>query len=102
LTSLDRLLPVRRTRRLAASGRGAHAGWGGTISTGQVGPATIRPAIPECNSLPPAALHAVKHSRPAISSAAIRMSRRLVASLGVIGRNVLDGAADRRRHERQP
>jgi hypothetical protein len=34
----------------SANGRGIHPGCGGTVSTGHVGPATTRPAIPECGA----------------------------------------------------
>jgi hypothetical protein len=45
-------------RRVAAIGRGAQRGDGGTLSTGQVGPATTLPAIPEAPVAPLAPPHA--------------------------------------------
>jgi hypothetical protein len=54
---------ARRTRSGAASGRGAHCGSGGTRSTGQVGPATTRPEIPEWAVWPLAEPQATAHHR---------------------------------------
>jgi len=51
-------------RTVATSGRGAQAGSGGIRSTGQVGPATTRPAMPE------PALAAAAAGRPAKTMAA--------------------------------
>ena len=52
---------------MAATGRGAQFGSGGTRSTGQVGPSTTRPEIPELGTAPLAAAHAatkkVEHTR---------------------------------------
>ncbi len=61
-TTLARdLLPTRLMRRLLASGRGAHGGCGGTVSTGHVGADTTRPTIPELGAAPPAVPHARNH-----------------------------------------
>jgi hypothetical protein len=43
---------------VALSGLGEHPGRGGTVSTGQVGPETTRPAIPEEEVAPVAEPHA--------------------------------------------
>jgi hypothetical protein len=54
-------LPAGWILSLAASGRGAHVGAGGLRSTGHVGPATMRPSIPERRMPPLAAPHAPSH-----------------------------------------
>jgi hypothetical protein len=59
--------PAGWIRRLAASGRGAHCGSGGTRSTGQVGPATIRPAIPDSPAVAEANPPAESTPSPAIT-----------------------------------
>ena len=74
-TSIGRArLPSTRMRSEATSGRGAQPGCGGTLSTGQVGPETTRPAIPEALTPPVAA--AAAHS-PARSTAMINADRTL-------------------------
>jgi hypothetical protein len=64
---------TRRIRRLAASGRGAHCGWGGNRSTGQVGPASTRPLMPDWSGCAPAVPHAASETTTPASTPRLRM-----------------------------
>jgi hypothetical protein len=62
-------------RKVARSGLGAQPGTGGTDSTGQIGPATIRPPIPESGARAPAGL-TLSRTNPRSKHALRRIAQR--------------------------